>query len=34
MEDKSYNEIPDLSEDWGLDTRNGLPYSGVCSRFH
>lgn len=28
MEDKSYNEIPDLSEDWGLDTRNGLPYSG------
>ena len=24
----SYNEIPDLNEDWSLDKRNGLPYSG------
>ena len=28
MTDKSYNEIPDLQEDWGLDPRNGLKYSG------
>lgn len=28
MADKSYNEIPNLSEDWGLDPRNGLPYAG------
>ena len=27
-EDKSYNDINDLSEDWMLDERNGLPYSG------
>lgn len=26
--EKSYNEIPDLNEDWTLDKRNGLPYSG------
>ena len=26
--DKSYNEIPSLQEDWGLDNRNNLPYSG------
>lgn len=25
----SYNEIPDLNEDWSLDKRNGLPYSGL-----
>ena len=24
----SYNDIPDLNEDWGLDPRNGLRYSG------
>ena len=24
----SYNEIPDLNEDWSHDKRNGLPYSG------
>ena len=24
----SYNQIPDLQEDWGLDPRNGLKYSG------
>lgn len=24
----SYNEIPNLQEDWGLDPRNGLKYSG------
>lgn len=28
MEDISYNEIPDLQEDWGYDKKNGLPYSG------
>lgn len=28
MANKSYNEIPNLSEDWGLDPRNGLPYAG------
>lgn len=28
MADKSYNEIQNLNEDWGLDTRNGNPYSG------
>ena len=28
MAEKSYNEIPDLNEDWGLDPRNGLKYSG------
>lgn len=28
MADKSYNEIPDLQEDWGIDPRNGLKYSG------
>lgn len=24
----SYNEIPDMNEDWGLDPRNGFKYSG------
>ena len=24
----SYNEIPNKEEDWGLDSRNGLKYSG------
>ena len=28
MAEKSYNEIPDFQEDWGLDQRNGLKYSG------
>ena len=28
MAEKSYNEIPNLQEDWGLDPRNGLKYSG------
>lgn len=28
MEDISYNEIPNLQEDWGYDKKNGLPYSG------
>lgn len=26
--EKSYNEIRNVNEDWGLDIRNGLPYSG------
>lgn len=29
MAKKSYNEIPNLDEDWGLDPRNGLKYSGA-----
>lgn len=28
MANKSYNEIPNLQEDWGFDPRNGLKYSG------
>lgn len=28
MAEKSYNEIPDLNEDWGFDKRNELKYSG------
>ena len=24
----SYNEIPNMEEDWGLDPRNGMKYSG------
>ena len=24
----SENRIPDINADWGLDTENGLPYSG------
>lgn len=27
-DDLSYNDIPDLNEDWGMDPRNGFQYSG------
>ncbi len=28
IDEKSYNDIRDLDEDWALDDRNNLPYSG------